>query len=551
MALTGATFGATREEVIRFGAQFAEAFGGDLQRASSLLGTIFQTFFSESERLEVQVQNSTARAVDLLAQLGIDATDEILSRGGFRELFDSLSGTLSPEDLAILVEAGAEIAALIEAEERLAEVRGDVADSIAAQEELSAFLRDVGMQALEVISPARAEYAQLAASIEANIARAQELGASEQQLQFVRQASEIRIRGFIASLSESIASLTQQLFGAGPQIDALGGTLNVAANSANNFRDQWLRAIDAISDVLDSQLLGPNSTLTAAERQQESLNQFNQALAAAQAGDLNAAQSLPQLFQEALAQGASFFGSTTDDFAALEAQLRNALENADLPVPPDSPDVQTAQNTLETSQAVQQVEQTALQQLTAATQLVSQLGLLAELTGDTPAQIGEEFGIPIAELIEILTGEVPDLTGDALAGYFNDLVSETSQQLNELAQLEEIGLNQIDVLVDIRELLGGMRGFDVGGPVRGTGPAVVHDGEFVVPRGGALISGGNSMSEQILSEIRDELRLSTRQNDDQLRATRTGTRESVEALRSIRDEQRKRSTAGKPALSRA
>lgn len=572
MALTGATFGATREEVLRFGQGLADAFGGDLQRASSLLGTIFGTFFTESERLEAQVEQSTARAVDLLAQIGIDATDEILSRGGFRELFDSLSGVLSPEDLAILIEAGAEIAALIQAEEGLAEARGDVVDATndaaeAAEEaaerqaELAELLRDVGREALSVIAPARAEYAELADSIEANIARARELGATERQLDFIRQASEIRIRGFIASLAESIASLTEQLFGAGPQIDAIGGTLNVAANAANNFRDQWLSAIDAIQDALDGQLLGPNSTLTAQERQQESVSQFFAALSAAQAGDLGAAQSLPQLFQQALAEGASFFGSTTGDFAALEAQLRSALENADLPVPPDSPDVQTAQNTLATSQAVQQVEQTALQQLTAATQLIDQIGLLADLTGQTPAEIGEEFGIPIAELIGILTGEVPDLTGDALAQYFDELVAETNEQLNELAQLETIGLTQVDLLIDIRDLLtsmdppdgfaGPIPAFADGGPVQQTGLALVHSGEFVVPRDGTLVSGVQSSRESVAQEILAELRAGNNQREVLIGDQRRGLTAVASSSRDVRDELRKRTQTGKAALTRA
>lgn len=564
MALTGATFGDSREAVLRFGQDLAEAFGGDLQRASSLLGTIFGTFFSESERLEVQVEQATARAVDLLAQLGIDATDEILSRGGFRELFDALSGTLSADDLAILIEAGAEIAALIEAEESLATARGEATDAAqdaaAQQAELANLLRDVGREALSVVAPARAEYAELAESIEANIARARELGATEQQLDFIRQASEIRIRGFIASLTESIASLTEQLFGAGPQIDALGGTLNVAANAAGNFRDQWLSAIDAIGDALDSQLLGPNSTLTAQERQQESVSQFFDALQAAQGGDLGAAQSLPQLFQQALAEGASFFGSTTGEFADLEAQLRSALENADLPVPPASPDVQTAQNTATTAQAVQQVEQTALQQLTAATQLIDQIGLLATLTGDTPAEIGQEFGIPIAELIGILTGEVPDLTGDALAQYFDELVAETNEQLNELAQLESLNVTQVDLLTDIRDLLqtygppgfaGPIPEFQTGGPVESTGLALVHSGEFVVPRGGTLVSGAQSTADSILQDIRSELRAGNNQRETVLRDQRNGLTAVVRSQAQVRDELRKKPTAGKPALTRA
>lgn len=592
MALTGATFGSTRAEVLRFGQGLSDAFGGDLQRASDLLGTIFGTFFTETERLEVQVEQSTSRAVDLLAQLGIDATDELLSRGGFRELFDALADTLSPADLAVLIEAGAEIAALIQAEESLAEIRSDSVgatnEATGATEDLSAALEeaaqrerdlaqllvDVGLEALQVVAPARAEFAELVSSIQDNITRARELGATESQLNLIRQASEIRIRGFIASLSESIASLTEQLFGTGPQIDALGGTLNLAASAAGNFRDQWLRAIDNIQAALDDQLLGPNSTLTAAERQSESLRQFNEALAAAQAGDLSAAQSLPQLFQQALSQGASFFGSTSSEFGALEAQLRAALETADLPVPPDSPEVQTAQNTFSAAQGIQQVEQTALQQLTAATQLIDQIGLLADLTGQTPAEIGAEFGIPIGRLIEILTGEAADANADSLDSQFNDLAESIGQDLNELAALENISNLQLAELRNITELLGGVditkplpdlskpAGFASGGLAGKSGIEQITVGEqgpeAVFPasvtsffqRVGIPVNATGG-SEARLANIEALLSTGINQREVLIGDQRQGLTAVVSSSRQLRDELRKRPSTGKAALTRA
>lgn len=578
MALTGATFGATREDVLRFGADFAAAFGGDLQRASSLLSTIFGTFFDETERLEVQVEQSTARAVDLLASLGIDATDELLTRGGFRELFDSLAGTLNPADFAILVEAGAEIAALIGAEQDLAEARGEVVDATedaaARQVEIAEFLRQVGEEALSVVAPARAEYAELAAQLRETEARARELGLSEEQLRIVRLSAEVQLRGFIAGLTESIASLSEQLFGAGPRIEALGSTLNVAANAAGNFRDQWLAAIDAIGDALNSQSLGPNSTLTAAERQAESVRQFNEALAAAQSGDLSAAQSLPQLFQQALAQGASFFGATTDDFDNLEAQLRSALESADLPVPPASPDVQTATNTAATAASAQEIALTGFEQLQAATQLIDQIDLLARLTGDTPAAIGQEFGIPIAELIGILTGEVPNLTGAALDSSFNDLAASIGEDLNELAQLEAIETQSRDLLQNILNVLRGGEmqppgfagpapdpGFASGGIAGLRGPQRILVGEegpeavfpasvtsFLQRVGIPINSGSSSGTQQRLLAATETTNVLL---DTLVRDQRTVGQGTRDELRRVSDELRKKSTAGKPALTSA
>jgi hypothetical protein len=36
----------------------------------------------------------------------------------------------------------------------------------------------------------------------------------------------------------------------------------------------------------------------------------------------------------------------------------------------------------------------------------------------------------------------------------------------------------------------GIPGYETGGPVPTTGPAIVHGGEYVVPKGGTLVSGG-------------------------------------------------------------
>ena len=57
-ALTGKTFGETRQDVIRFGADLAEAMGG-VDRLGSALNNILGTIYSEAERLEVDVAAST------------------------------------------------------------------------------------------------------------------------------------------------------------------------------------------------------------------------------------------------------------------------------------------------------------------------------------------------------------------------------------------------------------------------------------------------------------------------------------------------------------
>jgi len=574
IGLTGATFGETRQDVIRFGVELADAFGG-VDKLGAAFNRIFGAFFTETQRLEVGVQQSTERAIQLLADLGIEATDALLSQAGFGDLFQSLFGTLDPAATALLIEAGVEIARLIDLEADLAIARGDGGDSAQALIDAENELNSIMANTLAILSPFRAEWAELSQSLAETELRAKALGATEQQLIAIRAAAEVQQRAFVASLTESITSLVSNLFGAGTQAaQSFANTANSVAGAANNFRDQWLSVIDSISDALDNQLLG-TSTLTAEERQAESVNQFNAALAAAQGGDLGAAQSLAGLFNQAIREGASFFGSTTTDFADLEAQLRSALENADLPIPPESPDVQTAINTANTAASTASIEMSAFEQLQQASQLLDQIGLLAEITGRAPSDIGAEFGIPIADLINILTGTVPDLTGDALAGYFDNLVEETSAQLNELAQLEITANDQLFELRTISDLLRGIEmqgfagpaptppGFANGGWVNGPGTIMAgeHGRELVLPnqvseffaRSGIPVNSATSSAavEAKLDAVIDALINGNSISLQQLSETQQTGNKLSDKLGQINIEQKKSGVKGKPTLSRA
>ena len=474
----------------------------------------------------------------------------------------------------MLIEAGVEIARLIDLEADLAIARGDGGDSaqalIDAENELNAIMANT----LAILSPFRAQWDELSQRLAHTELRAQALAKTEQLLTAIRAAAEIQQRAFVATLSESIVTLNQGLFGASEATQSIANTANNVAAAANNFRDQWLNVIDSIANALDNQLLG-TSTLTAEERQAESERQFNEALAAARGGDLGAAQQIAGLFNQAIGEGASFYGSTTSEFANLEARLRSALENADLPIPPDSPDVQTAVNTANTAASTASIEMSALQQLQQASQLLDQIGLLAEITGRTPAEIGAEFGVPIADLIRILTGEVPDLTGDALAGYFDNLVAETSAQLNELAQLEITANDQLFELRTIADLLRGMEMFGTAGPAptppgfakggwvnsKGTIMAGEAGRELVLPnqvseffaRSGIPVNASTSSAavESRLERIETAIINGNGIGIQNVAATRQSGQQVADKVNQVAVELKKPGSKGKPALSRS
>lgn len=422
----------------------------------------------------VESTRDAAAIAEILAGLELDATRAGMS--GLELALFNLNTQQSDlrDELIELGATEAELARLTElfSGERLRIIEDFNQQAAAAERqriaELDALLFNAGAAGVSAIDPMRAEFIRMASAMAGTMQAAIELGATEEQLAMLRLSHQFQIAAFADTLSQSIEDLNDRLFGAPEAMQDLSSGIQQAANSARNFRDAWLAVVDQINGALDAQLLN-TSTLTAAERQAESERQFFDALAAAEGGDLNAAQQLTQLFQQAIGEGANFFGTTTSEFAALEDRLRAALEGADLPIPPESPERQTAINTAATAQAVQQVELSALEQAMLARQLVSQIDLLAGLQETTPDEIAQRYGVQMAELIGVLTGTVPDLTGDALSGYFNDVVTATGESLNQMAQLESIGLDQLLTQEQILNELVGLKNLipyseTIGGP---------------------------------------------------------------------------------------
>ena len=502
VALLGANFGQTREQMIEFGAGLLSFFGDDAGVLNSALERIAQALYSPLEIAEADAQVASDRLRStlggLLDELGITFTESMLTADGFRQLYEELmrSGELTDAQTARLIQAGLAIADLIEAEDELTNARQESTRDIEAD---LATVNDFLSAGLTAIDPLRARHLELVQAYLAARQAASGLKDEESLLFSARQSFNAQLAVLTNQLTTSIQSLNQQLFGSQSATQQVAQTTNQAASAANNFRDQWLNAIDAIEDALNNQRFN-NSSLTREERVIESEQQLMQAIAAAQGGDLSAAQNLPALFQQAIGEGATFFGTATDEFAEFEARMRAALEGADLPVPPESPDVQTAANTQQIAQTAIENQLTALQELQAASALISQMETLSRITGQTPAEIGHEFGVPLGELMGILTGTVPDANADALDQQFNELATNIGEELNELSALEQNTLNMLDELKLLNTLFGQfMESF----PDQFAGPAPeppgFASGGLVGLRGPETIVAGEQGPEAILN----------------------------------------------------
>lgn len=99
------------EEFVRFAAEMVEVAGG-LERAERLWSSYYDTFFTATERTQMELQRSSA-AVRLAApEIGLDA-DALLGPGGaaaFRAAFTASMPTLSPAEMVTWLEFGESLA---------------------------------------------------------------------------------------------------------------------------------------------------------------------------------------------------------------------------------------------------------------------------------------------------------------------------------------------------------------------------------------------------------------------------------------------------------
>jgi len=152
----------------------------------------------------------------------------------------------------------------------------------------------------------------------------------------------------------------------------------------------------------------------------------------------------------------------------------------------------------------------------------------------------------------VLLGEVPDLTGDALAGFFDDLVAESNAQLNELASLEQINLDQFAELNLLRriaeEQLNIFRAFEPGGKFGqfagpAPGPGVNSTPDFSAPAIQGAVIDQNTELRELKADMRRLIQITTAGNQDRVlgnadrRAGFGVTVDTIEEGNSIRRDQ--------------
>lgn len=521
-ALTGSQLSESREGLVRFGADLVRIFGDDAEALADQFGIIFESFFSDEERFIAASDAARARGRDLLESLlsgieGVDFAERFLTQSGFRELFDSLIDSgLTPEQLAVLSEAGVSIAGLIEAEQALADARGDTTS--ATIEQLAELEREIGDSIFEALSSDfRIAFRNIGREFAELTDRAIELGASQQTLERIERLRAIRLNELTVSLRASLQDLTELLFGS-DTTDQQIGQINQVAEARNNAFEKELRALERIGSFIDSALLSGVSPLVPGQRVAEARSQLEEAFAAAEAGDLTALENLPALADQFFREFSAFTGGVgdfPDEFDDVLARLQE-LQDAG---PQNQPSSTRPPSALDFSSGINRLteELTELQRVSATFDLVDQIGLLSQITEQTPSDIAAQLGVPLNEVIRTLTGEVPGLIGDDLSGFFNDLVAETNASLNELGLIESLAVTRNELL---GQMLGEIKNIEppeqFAGPAPEPGPTA--DGSFV-PTAPPTSTGGQNATINIgeIERRLDQIALAISEGNNQRR----------------------------------
>lgn len=302
-----------------------------------------------------------------------------------------------------------------------------------AQQALADFQRGIADQILDIVSPAHAELERLNRAMGNQIEQAQELGIAEEDLANMRRLHQLQLLEFAAGLEESIASLSDQLFGEAES--GMDRTVNSVGEGMNRVRDLMIRGIAQVNDWLQSSMLSNVSPLTPEQRLAEAESQFFSQAAAAQTDPTQIA-GLRGLADQLLSEASGFFGGSTQEFDDIWMRVRGAMEGVAGMSIPDAVDPQRAIQTATESTAM-----SALQQITLASDMIGQIAALSRVTGETPADIAERLGVPIGGLLDILESTPGEFAG-AMDENFNDLVNGFDMTIDPLlsvqnAQLEE------------------------------------------------------------------------------------------------------------------
>lgn len=477
LAMSGVTIDATREQLVRFAVDIADAAGG-IERAQQLWTTFFERFYTDAERAAIQAEQRDAWARSQFGDIGLDM-NMFTDAGGaalFRQLFEEALPSLSADAVVQWLEAAEALAAVLDAQAQYtAAIQQQVAaqiQAIAEYEALAQTVRD------ELAEAGMSEFAialrdinrwteDTAAELNAAARAAGFQAAAEEDLAAVHQVAANRAAAAIRQLMSAAGDLVAELYGTpldqiNAQISAIEGMyqsqvdgLTAVGQAAEDVYGAQLAALQDIQQWLDAQRFGDTSTLTPEQRINEARRQFEALLPAAQAGDVDALRRITQLGDTLLREGRSFWASS-EPFTELEAFVRGALQGlvdagpTASPLGPNtgspggggqvfvSPELQALYEQREALMTQQEAERRAAM-VAELTQMVREL---VQATGEPLADIAAAIGLNLQSLAADLGIDLQELSVATATGLV-DMARQLGVDVAELATAVGVSLGDL------------------------------------------------------------------------------------------------------------
>lgn len=447
--------------------------------------TQFTTFFDRFASDEQQFEFASSQLSRAFESVGLAIPD---ARDGMIDLMRSLDASTEAgqRQIAMLLETADVADTYFDLLERRQEGLLDAAEAAPALRETLANF--VGSR---IYAPLLA----LREGFEEAMDAADALNATQREYAMIARSFNNQLRRMAAELTISVLSLAEQLFGAEAQAlqEGVVGGLEDVREVANDVFTDWQRALEDIYEFTQSLLLDEQlTTLTPAEQLAEAQRQFDRTLAAALAGDVEAAAALPDAAQ-ALLEEARFMFASGEQYQRIFDQVLAALDSVQMPagipetvvVEDDTPGAE--------DQTPQQQMISELERMLTAMDLAGALRDLSQVLNVSVLGLMAELGVPLRDLVDVLGLELHTLTEetaseladiammlganvfdlmDALGVNLDELAAASGVHLQELSQelagnlgdfAAELGANVIDLAqqlgVSIADLA---RTFDVG-----------------------------------------------------------------------------------------
>jgi len=458
LVLTGNTFDGTREQLVRFAVDIAEAAGG-IEAASALWNAYFANYYDANTTAALQLDALWTSARQQLGDLGL-APD--IDMSGFRAAFEAALPRLTPDQIVTWLQAA-----------------DALAQATAAQAAYTAAIVEGSLNYIGIVSQLETELGR-SSGFAGNLAQirlweqsttralndaaraAGRMGASERDLAMVREVAEQRVQQLIAQLRASVVSIRDQLYGgATAAAESWGGTVadqvDTIARATDDLYRRQLAGIQANRDYLDQMLLGDLSALTPQGQLDEAWRQLLEMQQAALGGDADAMAALPQLADVFLrllraytASGADYehgvngVGGFWDVRALIEAV---AAMSPTVPEPSLGTGTGGSAGTPVTVESFN--EALAVNRAELAQQLVGYIADLAAAVQRPVFDLLDEMDISLRSLVDDLGINLRDITAESVRG-LAQLAATFGVSLTELTA--ELGL-QLTALGDgVRDL---------------------------------------------------------------------------------------------------